>query len=106
MGIRYTPKAVTVRDLRENLATYLAQAGSGQPVSIIRDGQPPVVLIREADLAEMYRTRRFLDDLESLIETYEILADEEMMDDIRRSEQDIAAGRYVTLDELKTELGF
>jgi len=106
MGIRYTPKAVTVRDLRENLATYLAQAGSGQPVSVIQDGQSPVVLIREADLAEMYRTRRFLDDLESLIETYEILADEEMMDDIRRSEQDIAAGRYVTLDELKTELGF
>ena len=105
MGIRYTPKAVTVRDLRENLATYLAQAGSGQPVSVIQDGQSPVVLIREADLAEMYRTRRFLDDLESLIETYEILADEEMMDKIQRSMKDVARNHYVTPEEAKAVLG-
>ncbi|HFD38935.1 MAG TPA: type II toxin-antitoxin system prevent-host-death family antitoxin [Anaerolineae bacterium] len=106
MSVRYAPKAVTVHELRENLATYLAQAGSGQPVSIVQDGQPPLVLIRETDVDRISRTRQFLSDLEDLIETYEILADDELMDDIRRSEQDIAAGRYVTLDELKAELGF
>ncbi len=91
--------------MRENLATYLAQAGDGQPVSIVQDNQAEVVLIRRADVAEAYRTRQLIADLESLIETYEILADEELMDKIQRSMDDVAHNRYVTPEEAKARLG-
>ena len=62
----------------------------------------------EEFLAEAYRQleeiQTLRDTLEGLIETYDILNDPEMMDKIRRSEEDIVADRYVTLKELKAEL--
>ena len=47
--------------------------------------------------------RRLIAELESLLETYEIMADEELMSKIHRSEEDIAQGRYITLEALRAE---
>jgi hypothetical protein len=46
------------------------------------------------------------DEFDSLMETLEIMSDPELMKDIRKSEEEYKRGEYVTLDELKKELGY
>ena len=51
---------------------------------------------------------RFIEDLESTIETLEILADKELMKQIAKSEEDVEKGKIYTiknLKELKSLLG-
>ena len=109
MPTLFSDEVVLITDLRKNLSAYLEKARSGQPITVMQGKNADVALVRRDTLAEAYRQREEIqslrDALESLIETYEILNDPEMMDKIRRSEEDIAAGRYVTLEELKAELG-
>ncbi len=45
------------------------------------------------------------DDLESLEETLDILSDPRALAEIRESAEDIAAGRMVTIDEIRAEFG-
>lgn len=52
-------------------------------------------------------TKAFLigaDEYDSWEETNEILTDKKLMKDIKEGEEDIKAGRYVTLEEFKKEL--
>ncbi len=42
--------------------------------------------------------------IESLIETLEVMADEELMESIRRAEEDVKAGRVRPLEEFLEEL--
>jgi antitoxin YefM len=62
-------------------------------VTLTRDvGQSAAVLIA-------------VDDLDSLLETLDILATPGALQEIREAEADIAAGRTVTLEELRAEFG-
>ncbi len=106
----FSDEVVQVTDLQKNLSAYLEKVRNGQPVSIIQDNKADVILIRQDTLRQLYsqlqEARELLARVEGWLETHEILADDEMMDKIRRSEEDIAQGRGITLEELKAELGF
>jgi hypothetical protein len=57
------------------------------------------------DLIELRdRIRKDLEMLDSIIETLEIMSDEELMESIRRAEEDIKAGRVRPLEEFLKEL--
>jgi antitoxin YefM len=59
---------------------------------ITRNGRPAVVVMST-------------DEYEALQETLEILDDEATMEALRRSDEDVAAGRVFAWDEVKRELG-
>jgi len=42
---------------------------------------------------------------ESLMETLDILSEPGALDEIKKSERELKQGKYVTLEELKDELG-
>jgi prevent-host-death family protein len=46
-----------------------------------------------------------IDEWESWEETIEVLQDEELMDDLRKSDEDVKAGRVHDWDEVKRDLG-
>ncbi len=101
----FADEVVLVTDLRKNLSAYLEKARRGQPITIVQGNQANVALVNRDDLAaalhEADRARRLADQLESLIETAEIMADDEMMDKIRRSMEDVENNRYVTIEEAR-----
>ena len=109
-NVLFADQVVQVTDLRRNLSSYLEQVRSGQPISIMQGNQADIAMIRRDTISELIseleKARKLIDTLERVIETYEILADDEMMEAIRHGEEDIAQGRYVSLEELKTELEF
>lgn len=109
MNTLFSDQVVLVTDLRKNLASYLEQARRGHPISIVQGNQADVALIRRDTLADILhqleKARQLIAELEAQVETYEILADADLLDKIRRSEEDIAQDRFVTLDELPAELG-
>jgi antitoxin YefM len=61
-------------------------------VVITRKGRPVGVLIPAAEL-------------EAIEETLEVLQDEELLEALRESEEDVQAGRLSTLSEVRRELG-
>lgn len=63
---------------------------TGQPASIVQGDKAEILCARYTASSK----RR-----ERLVETYEILADDELMDKIRRSEEDIAQGRFISLED-------
>jgi len=109
MNTLFSDQVVLVTDLRKNLASYLDQARRGRPISIVQGNQADVALIRRDTLADILNqletARQLVVELEAQVETYEILADADLLDKIRRSEEDVAQDRFVTLDELQAELG-
>jgi antitoxin (DNA-binding transcriptional repressor) of toxin-antitoxin stability system len=109
MPALFSDEVILVTDLRKNLSACLEKARDGLPITIMQGNKADVALVRRDTLAEAYRQleeiQTLRDTLEGLIETYEILNDPEMMDKIRRGEEAIVADRYVTLKELKAELG-
>jgi prevent-host-death family protein len=102
MSVVFSDQVVLVSDLRKNLSYYLDKARAGTPISIMQGNRADVVLVGRDEMA---RLLNLVDRLESWVETLEILADSETMDDLRRSADDIAAGRYVALDQLRAEWG-
>jgi antitoxin YefM len=61
-------------------------------VTLTRHGQPAAVLIAAADL-------------DSLLETLDILSKPGALQEIREAEADLAAGRTTTMEELRAEFG-
>jgi antitoxin YefM len=61
-------------------------------VVITRKGRPAGVLIPAAEL-------------EAIEETLEVLQDQELLEALRESEEDVKAGRLSTLPEVRRELG-
>jgi antitoxin YefM len=61
-------------------------------VTLTRHGQPAAVLIAAADL-------------DSLLETLDILSKPGALPEIREAEADLAAGRTTTMEELRAEFG-
>ncbi len=46
------------------------------------------------------------EEFDSLMETLEILGDPKIMESIKQAEEEYKRGEYVTLDQLKKELGY
>jgi antitoxin YefM len=62
--------------------------GHHERIVLTRNGRPAAVLISP-------------DDLEALEETLDLLSDSEALAEIRRSQQEIERGEYVTAQELR-----
>ena len=57
-------------------------------VTLTRHGQPAAVIIAAADL-------------DSILETLDVLSTPGALDAIREAEADVAAGRYVTMEDMR-----
>jgi len=85
-------KTLPISQVRQNLATLVSKAQKQLDEYVITvNGKPAAVLMSAAEY-------------DSWRETEEILADPKAMTEIKKAEEDIEAGRYVTLEQLKKEL--
>ena len=66
---------------------------SQERVTITKNGEAAAVLVHP-------------DDIEGLEETLEIMSDPQLMAEIREGEEAFEKGDFVTLEQLKKELGF
>ena len=57
--------------------------------------------LNEEDIRMLVRLRRFLDDL---LETIEVMADEELMKELREALEDVRKGRVMSWEEFLKEL--
>ncbi|HYZ10663.1 MAG TPA: type II toxin-antitoxin system Phd/YefM family antitoxin [Actinomycetota bacterium] len=86
-------KTVPLTEARAKLSELLDELESRhEHVVITRNGRPAGVLVPA-------------EEQEALEETLEILQDEEILDALRESEEDVKAGRLDTLNEVRRELG-
>ena len=82
------PSMSSLTDVRGRLSEVVDEvARTGDEVVITKHGRPVAVLLAH-------------DDYESLIETVNILSDDETMAAIAESEADFAAGHFSRLDEI------
>jgi prevent-host-death family protein len=83
---------VTLSEAKAHLARLMKEIEEiGEPIIITRSGDPAGVLLS-------------LDDYEGLLETLEILADEDLSTAIKAGLEDIEAGRTSTHDEVWRDL--
>ena len=86
-------KTVPLTEARARLSELLDELERRhEHVVITRNGRPAAVLVPA-------------EEQEALEETMEILQDEDLLDALRESEEDVQAGRVSTLDEVRRELG-
>jgi antitoxin YefM len=86
-------KVVPFTEARSDLSALLDEVlARHEHVVITRNGRPAGVLLSP-------------DEWESVQETLEVLADAELMEALRESEDDVRAGRLESLDEVKRHLG-
>ncbi|MGH3782624.1 MAG: type II toxin-antitoxin system Phd/YefM family antitoxin [Pseudonocardiaceae bacterium] len=85
--------AVPVGDARDHFSELSAEVErTHERVTVTRHGRPVAVLLSP-------------EDLESLEETLDILSQPGALDEIRKSAQDVAAGRTVSIEEVRAEFG-
>jgi antitoxin YefM len=86
-------KTVPFTEARARLSELLDELETRhEHVVITRNGRPAAVLVSA-------------DEQEVLEETLEILQDEDLLQALRESEEDVRAGRLTTLREVRRELG-
>jgi len=85
--------AVPVGDARDHFSELIAEVErTHERVTVTRHGRPVAVLLSP-------------EDLESLEETLDILSQPGALEEIRESAQDVAAGRMVSIEEVRAEFG-
>ena len=86
-------RTVPFTEARSNLSELLDYVQAEQEhVVITRNGKNVGLLMS-------------VDEWESWEETFEVLQDEELLEMLKRSEEDVKAGRLVDWDEVKRDLG-
>jgi len=86
-------KTVPLTEARAKLSELLDELESRhEHVVITRNGRPTAVLVPA-------------DEQEAIEETLEILQDEDILEALRESEEDVKAGRLKILHEVRRELG-
>lgn len=86
------PSALTASDARTNFYDLAEQVSEfSRRFTVTLRGKPAVVIMS-------------LDELESIEETLEIMSDPELVESIRRGEEDRKAGRVYTLEEVLKDL--
>ena len=84
-------KVVPFSDARAHLTELLDEVERvHEHLVITRSGRPAVVVMAQ-------------DEYESLIETLEVLADEEAIEDLRQSDEDVKAGRVYDWEDVKRD---
>jgi prevent-host-death family protein len=85
--------AVPVGDARDHFSELVAEVErTHERVTVTRHGRPVAVLLSP-------------EDLESLEETLNILSQPGALEEIRESAADVAAGRTVSIEEVRAEFG-
>jgi len=85
-------KTLPISEVRQNLASLVDNAQKKLDECVITvNGRPAAVIMSAAEY-------------ESWRETEEILADPKAMAEIKKAEEDVEAGRYITLEQLKADL--
>lgn len=86
-------KIVPFTEARGRLSELLDEVGRRhEHIVITRNGRPAGIILSP-------------DEWEAIEETLEILQDDETMEALKRSDDDVAAGRLYTWEEVKRELG-
>lgn len=84
---------MSIGDARDRFSELIADVErTHERVVVTRHGRPVAIMIAPSDL-------------ESLEETLDILSDPQALAEIRESAEDIAAGRTVTIEEIRAEFG-
>jgi antitoxin YefM len=88
-----TNNTLSIREARERLTRLPEELARGQPtaISITRRGEPVLAVMP-------------WDFYEALMETLEILGDDEALAALRQGVRDVAAGRVRSWDDVKAEL--
>jgi len=86
-------KTIPFTEARARLTELLDDVNQcHEHVVITRNGRPVGVVLSN-------------EEYEALVETLEVLEDEESLEALRESESDVRAGRLYSLDEVRRELG-
>lgn len=81
-------KVISASRARKEFFDLLEQVDTtGEPITVTVDGEPKAVFMNPGEY-------------ESWLETMEVMADTQLMKDIREGEADIAAGRVHTFEEV------
>jgi len=87
------PRALTISEVRNNLTKFPGRLKNDpEPVEITQRGKPVMALMS-------------WDLFESLMETMEVMADEQAMKSLRKSIREIREGRTFTTREVEKRLG-
>ena len=84
------PKYLTIAEAQIQLAELSNQLNN-EPAIITRDGKPVMITFG-------------VEQFESLMETIEIISDQEFMTELRQGIKEARRGETVTLEELKADL--
>jgi len=83
---------INLTEAKTRLTKYINEAQNlGEQFLISRNGRPVAVLMS-------------YEEYDSLLETLDVLSDEQLMADIKAGEEDIKAGRVIDHEELLREL--
>lgn len=86
------PKYLTIAEAQEQLSELSNQL-TDEPAIITKDGKPVMITFG-------------VEQLESLIETIEIISDKEFMTELKQSIEQAKQAETISLEELKAEFGF
>ena len=79
-----------------------ARASLSELLDYVQAEQEHVVITRNGKQVALLMS---MDEWESWEETFEVLQDEELLEQLKQSEEDVKAGRLVEWDEVKRDLG-
>ncbi len=102
-----TDQILSISEAQREITQLPEQFEQGlETATITRYGKPVMTIVPAETYKKMRETIDALqEELDGLLETIEILQDEEMMEALRRGIQDIEAGRVTPWEEVKKELG-
>lgn len=108
MADAVTEQILSISEAQRELTQLPEQFEQGlETATITRYGKPVMTIVPAETYKKMRETIDALQEqLDGLLETIEILQDEETMSAFRRSMQDIEAGRTVSLDDAMKKLGW
>ena len=85
-------KYLTISEAQQQLPTLRADLAL-EPAIITQDGQPVMIALD-------------FEQFQSLLETIEVMSDQEFMTDLKEGIKQVERGETFTLEEVKKELGF
>ena len=87
-------KTLSISEARKNIFEIAEEVQKpGAYYTLTEKGMPKVVILSA-------------DGFDNLLDDLDIMSDPGLMDRIRRSEEEVKKGNYITWDELKKELGW
>ena len=85
---------ISSTEARQNFAEVIDKvSNAGVRYTLTVNGKPKVVMLNA-------------DEYDSWMETLEIMSDPKLVESIKQAQKEFKEGKFVTLDELKQQLGF